>query len=121
MTSYRDICLQALRSGPKTCMEISRIRSGHEEPYVGYRVNLSRTLFALEYEGLIERHGYTEHGILWKLKNVDTVYIKIRTCGLTLGQMMDAVHELIRKHPDEEIFMDGDAFAIVGRTRKVSQ
>ena len=47
----------------------------------------------------------------------DKIYIDIRTCGLTLGQMMDAVEELIREHPDEEIFMDGDAFAIVGRRK----
>ena len=49
----------------------------------------------------------------------DIVLIDIRTCGLTLSQMMAEIHRLIREHPDQEIFMDGDARAIVGRTRGV--
>lgn len=49
---------------------------------------------------------------------MDTVYIDIRTCELTLGQVMKEVDRLIAKHPDQEIFMDGDVYAIVGRPRK---
>lgn len=47
----------------------------------------------------------------------DHVYIDIRTCELTLSQVMARIAELQREHPDEEIFMDGDLYAIVGRRR----
>lgn len=49
----------------------------------------------------------------------DQVYIDIRTCDLTLSQVMARVAELQEEHPDQEIFMDGDAYAIVGRHREV--
>lgn len=48
---------------------------------------------------------------------MDTVYIDIRTCELTLGQVMTEVDRLIKEHPTQEIFMDGDVYAIVGRER----
>lgn len=47
----------------------------------------------------------------------DVVYIDIRTCDLTLSQMMAEISRLQSEHPDQEIFMDGDAYAIVGRMR----
>lgn len=47
----------------------------------------------------------------------DTVYIDIRTCDLTLSQVMARIVELQAEHPEQEIFMDGDAYAIVGRDR----
>ena len=47
----------------------------------------------------------------------DHVYIDIRTCDLTLSQVMAEVDRLIREHPEQEIFMDDDAYAIVGRDR----
>ena len=47
----------------------------------------------------------------------DAIYIDIRTCELTLSQVMRRVVELQSEHPDQEIFMDGDAYAIVGRNR----
>lgn len=47
----------------------------------------------------------------------DTVYIDIRTCNLTLSQVMGRIAELQVEHPEQEIFMDGDAYAIVGRDR----
>lgn len=47
----------------------------------------------------------------------DHVYIDIRTCDLTLSQVMDEIARLQSEHPEEEIFMDGDAYAIVGRRR----
>ena len=47
----------------------------------------------------------------------DTVYIDIRTSDLTLSQMMAEIRRLQEEHPDEEIFMDGDEYAIVGRRR----
>lgn len=49
---------------------------------------------------------------------MDHIYIDIRTCELTLGQVMKEVDKLIAEHPDQEIFMDGDVYAIVGRPRK---
>lgn len=47
----------------------------------------------------------------------DHVYFDIRTCDLTLSQVMTRVAELQVEHPDQEIFMDGDLYAIVGRRR----
>ena len=47
----------------------------------------------------------------------DHVYIDIRTCDLTLSQVMAEVARLQVEHPGQEIFMDGDAYAIVGRDR----
>ena len=49
----------------------------------------------------------------------DVVFIDIETCELTLKEVMDQVNVLIEEHPDMEIFMDGDAYAIVGRPKKV--
>lgn len=48
---------------------------------------------------------------------MDHIYIDILTCELTLSEVMEEVQRLIREHPDQEIFMDGDAYAIVGRDR----
>ena len=48
----------------------------------------------------------------------DHIYIPIATCELTLAEVMKEVHKLIAEHPDQEIFMDGDAYAIVGRTKE---
>ena len=47
----------------------------------------------------------------------DHIYIDIRNCELTLSEVMEEVRRLIAEHPDQEIFMDGDAYAIVGRDR----
>lgn len=47
----------------------------------------------------------------------DHIYIDIRTCELTLREVMEVVHRLIAEHPDQEIFMDGDGYDIRGRDR----
>ena len=47
----------------------------------------------------------------------DRVFIDIRTCDLTLSQVMSEIARLQSEHPEYEIFMDGDAYAIVGRRR----
>lgn len=47
----------------------------------------------------------------------DIVMIPIRTCGFTLAQMMTAIKWMQKEFPNREIFMDGDAYAIVGRVR----
>lgn len=43
------------------------------------------------------------------------VYIDVRTCDLTMAQLMDEIARIQREHPDEDIFMDGDLYAVVGR------
>ena len=47
----------------------------------------------------------------------DRVFIDIRTCDLTLSQVMNEIAKLQSEYPDYEIFMDGDTYAIVGRRR----
>lgn len=47
----------------------------------------------------------------------DHIYIDIRTCELTLSEVMEEVRRLIAEHPDQEIFMDGDGMDIRGRDR----
>lgn len=48
----------------------------------------------------------------------DRILIDIRTCELTMREVMDQVHRFIEMYPEDEIFMDGDAYAIVARPRK---
>ena len=43
--------------------------------------------------------------------------IDIRTCDLTLSQVMEAVRLFAFALPGYEIFMDGDAYAVVARAR----
>lgn len=47
----------------------------------------------------------------------DHVFIDIRTCDMTLSEVMARIGELQEEHPEMEIFMDGDRYAIVGRRR----
>ena len=49
--------------------------------------------------------------------SVQTTLIDIRTCELTLSQVMTEIAKLQSEYPDYEIFMDGDAYAIVARAR----
>ena len=44
-------------------------------------------------------------------------FIDIKTCDLTLSQVMERIGQLQAEHPHLEIFMDGDSYAIVGRPR----
>ena len=46
------------------------------------------------------------------------VHIDIRTCGLTMSELTARAWELVREHPDQEIFLDGDLYAIVGVPRE---
>ena len=48
----------------------------------------------------------------------DIVFIDIRKSPLTMGQVIEEVARLQKENPEYEIFMDGDAYAIVGRRRK---
>jgi hypothetical protein len=47
----------------------------------------------------------------------DTVFIDMRTCELTIAQVFAEVKRLQEEHPNLEIFLDGDARAIVGRRK----
>lgn len=47
----------------------------------------------------------------------DRVFIDIATCDYTKDEMMAAINQLIADHPEYEIYMDGDEYAIVGRLR----
>ena len=48
----------------------------------------------------------------------DVIFIDIRTCELKMSQLMAEIRRLQEEHPDYEVFMDGDAYAIVGRRRR---
>ncbi len=48
----------------------------------------------------------------------DRIFIDFHKEKLTMMQVMEAVERLKKENPDYEIFMDGDAYAIVGRRRK---
>ena len=45
----------------------------------------------------------------------DTVLIDIATCELTLSEVMQQIRQWQSDMPEAEIFMDGDAYAIVRR------
>lgn len=45
----------------------------------------------------------------------DTVLIDISTCELTLSEVMEQIRQWQAEYPNDEIFMDGDAYAIVLR------
>ena len=49
----------------------------------------------------------------------DKVFIDIATCDYTKDEMMAAINQLIADHPEYEIYMDGDEYAIVGRLRNL--
>lgn len=51
---------------------------------------------------------------------MDHIYIDIKTCDLTMSQVIAEIVRLTKEHPDQEIFMDGDAYAIVGTPRRSS-
>lgn len=46
-----------------------------------------------------------------------TVYIEIETCDLHLSEVIREIQRLVEEHPDQEIMMDGDRYAVVGRRR----
>ena len=48
----------------------------------------------------------------------DRIFIDFKQEKLTMMEVMTKVAELQKEYPEYEIFMDGDAYAIVGRRRK---
>lgn len=49
------------------------------------------------------------------MRPIDHILIDLRTSDITLGEFMKAVENAQAMHPDWEIFLDGDACALVGR------
>ena len=49
-----------------------------------------------------------------------TTYIDFHKSKMTMAQVLHAVEVIKQNHPDEEIYMDGDTFAIVGKKRAVA-
>jgi hypothetical protein len=47
----------------------------------------------------------------------DRIFIDIRTCELRMSQLMEEIRRIQEENPDYEVFLDGDAYAIVGRKR----
>lgn len=47
----------------------------------------------------------------------DATYIDVRTSELTLSELIEEIGRLQMEHPDMEILMDGDLYAVVGRRR----
>ena len=45
----------------------------------------------------------------------DKILIDIRTCELTLSEVMSEIKKLQAEYPDHEIFMDGDSNSITLR------
>lgn len=48
------------------------------------------------------------------------VLIDIRTCDLSLSQVMAEVARYQSEMPDHEVFMDGDLYVIVARQRRAT-
>jgi len=46
-----------------------------------------------------------------------TDVILVRNDEITMGQVVDTIRKLQIEHPEYEVFLDGDARAIVGRCR----
>lgn len=47
----------------------------------------------------------------------DATFIDVRTSELTLSELIEEIGRLQMEHPDMEILMDGDLYAVVGRRR----
>ena len=50
--------------------------------------------------------------------NQDRILIPIETCELTFSELMEEIPRLIDENPDDEICLDGDAYASVARPRR---
>ncbi len=45
----------------------------------------------------------------------DRIIVDLKTCSMTLTQALKTIEKESRANPNEDIFLDGDAHAIVGR------
>ena len=44
-------------------------------------------------------------------------YIEIKASNLRMSEFIEEVKRIQAQHPDEEIFIDGDLYALVGRQK----
>lgn len=47
----------------------------------------------------------------------DRVFIDVKTCKMNLSEVLIEIKRLQAENPDYDIFLDGDAHAIVGRRK----
>lgn len=47
----------------------------------------------------------------------DRIIVDLKTCGMTLTEALAEIRKEALANPNEDIFVDGDAHAIVGRRR----
>lgn len=47
----------------------------------------------------------------------DILFIDIRTCGLTLSEALAEIRRIQAENPDYDVFLDGDAHAVIGRRK----
>lgn len=90
--------------------------------FEGYRVSFRR--MDDKEKRYAAKHGHPiKEFIDWKEKTTfippkgDTLYIDVESCGLTLSEALAEIERLKAEHPDEEIFLSGDYYAICGRKR----
>jgi len=50
---------------------------------------------------------------------LDIVHIDVRTCELTLSEVLREVEKMKAENPGREFFLDGDRHAIVSRPKEV--
>lgn len=49
----------------------------------------------------------------------DIPIIDVRTCGMRMSEVLDGIERMQQAHGEDfEIFLDGDAYAIVARLRE---
>ena len=59
-------------------------------------------------------------GLSRVIRMIQRILIDIRTCELTLSQMISEIRRLQGEMPDHEVFLDGDAYAVVARPRRTT-
>lgn len=47
----------------------------------------------------------------------DSIYIEFKRSDVSLKDVLDIAAVLMNNHPNEEIFLDGDVYGIIGRDR----
>lgn len=46
------------------------------------------------------------------------IIVDIRTCGLGLGEVMRMIEEYRNANPERDVWLDGDMYAVVSKTRE---
>ena len=58
-----------------------------------------------------KRFGRKENGI--------EVVVDVMTCGLRLSEVMMVIEKYKAANPDKEVWLDGDMYAVVSKSREV--